>query len=243
MYCAPSSFSSLVIPSSPRPPPLSPSSSPTPDVGARGAVSPPRHHRPSSAPDPLPQAPRLALLAPCCHSSQSRPRPLPIRPMRTPAKHAIRSQRCCHASTAASASGQLVSNLSPGLEPPGISSSLVFAMPYIGLHCTLILGVWSTYKGTREPIPRKSLSPVAGLDVGRRLDDGEHAFPSFLSFVLDHPLLPHACARAGQSSALPKSPVVPPIPDTSCGLPQSLLPSSFPLVLHHALSRPSNWTS
>src|SRR5690606_29233663 len=59
---------------------------------------------------------------------------------------------------------------------------------YIGLHYPLILGVWSMFRGTREPIPRKSPSPVAGLVVGRRSADCERLLfavpPCALSFCL-----------------------------------------------------------
>lgn len=44
---------------------------------------------------------------------------------------------------------------------------------HISLHCSLILGVWSMSRGTRELTPRKSPSRAAGFDAGRRLEDGE----------------------------------------------------------------------
>ena len=77
-----------------------------------------------------------------------------------------KNPRLCRANTAASGSGQQPS----GSVPPPLS--------HISLHCFLILGVWSTFRGTRELTPRRSPFRAAGLDVGRRLDDGELLVPN-----------------------------------------------------------------
>lgn len=118
------------------------------------------------------------------------------------------------------------------------------SMSYIGLHYPLILGVWSMSRDMREPIPRKSPSPVAGLVAGRRLGDGERVLfcASFLCFVLPpHGSEPWSGLAQGSPTCTPPCCDLPSLrPQALPKLPLSLPPlhiwTAFPAINHRISS-------
>lgn len=80
-------------------------------------------------------------------------------PPRKTEKPGSRSPRRYRVNTAASGSGQLTES---------IRRTLYQILAYIVFD----LGVWSMYRGTREPILRRSRFLAAGLAVGKHLVDG-----------------------------------------------------------------------
>lgn len=108
---------------------------------------------------------RKPSFAPCSPSSQLRRRPRPTLPTRME-NPGTRSPRLCRAGIVANTSGQSKA-----------ASQSVSSILHIDLHCRLILGVWSMSNDMREPIQRRSPLPVAGLAVGKHLDDGELILP------------------------------------------------------------------